>query len=102
VLVMTDLYGLVGLLFAPLLAAAVQIFLHNVLRTQAAGEALDPARRIAELQERVAAVRAMLSVAQEPPPPELVSLVDRSTQLVEETYQALLPTAAAQASRHAP
>jgi len=91
VLALTDLYGIVGLILALPLSAALQIFFGNILRAQSAPAEAEPESRVARLQERLESVHAMIGALEEPPPREVASLVDRSARLIEETHRALQP-----------
>jgi len=102
VLALTDLYGLLGLILALPLAAALQIFFGNILRAQTEPAEAEPESRVAELKERLEAVRAMIGSLEAPPPPEVGSLLERSARLVEETHEALRPAAPPPRSRATP
>lgn len=80
---MASVAGLVGLLVAPPLAAAIQIILEQMLPT--ASER--PAVATIPLQERLAAARAVLASMPEPAAPEVNSMLDRLSQLVDKAPQ---------------
>ena len=82
-MVMVNVAGLVGLLVAPPLAAAIQIILQELLPSGSAR----PPEATGNLQERLAAARAVLASMPEPAAPELSSMLDRLTQLVDKASQ---------------
>jgi predicted PurR-regulated permease PerM len=81
-MVMVRVAGVVGLLVAPPLAAAIQIILQELLpsASERQGEATE------SLTERVAATRAVLTSMPEPAP-ELNSMLERLTKLVEKATE---------------
>ena len=90
-MIMASVAGLVGLLVAPPLAAAIQIILQQMLPTaseQPAAAATDSlAQSTVLLQERLAAARAVLVSMPEPSALEVNSLLDRLSQLVDKVNQ---------------
>ncbi len=91
-LVLADQYGLIGILAAPPLAAAIQIFAGQLIRATTRSMATPPTHPIdltqplSALQARLASVQAQLA-AQTEAAPELVNLVNRLTQLIEQATQ---------------
>jgi putative permease len=91
-LVLADEYGFIGILLAPPIAAAIQIFAGRIMRAATLSMAtptahpIDLARPIGVLHERLASVQAQLA-AQTTSAPELVNLVERLTQLIEQAAQ---------------
>jgi len=85
-LALAELFGLVGLIIGPPIALALQIyFAHWLRRSNAAPElSFD----LVSLEDRIAAMRATLEQT-EPPPPELVSMLDRLQALVKDAGSAL-------------
>jgi predicted PurR-regulated permease PerM len=82
---MVDVLGIVGLLVAPPLSAAVQIFFTELVSQPAApNKTLRAATQMDRLRDRVVAARQVASELDGPPPPELQSLLDRLGQLVDE------------------
>jgi putative permease len=82
VIVLGQVYGLLGLLVAPPLAAALQIlFSRLVMPSAAPTAALVGAEQFAALKERLAAVQAALAAAPEPSP-QLASLAQRLAGIV--------------------
>ena len=102
-LVLADEYGLVGILVAPPLAAAIQIFAGQLLRSTTlslatpAAHPIDLAQPLSVLQARLTSVQARLA-AQPESAPELSNLVDRLTQLIEQATQEERRLAAAAAT----
>jgi putative permease len=86
-MVMANVAGLVGLLMAPPLAAAIQIILEQMLpavsEQTAPVASEDLAQSSHRLQERLAAARAALLSMAEPAPPEVSNMLDRLSRLVD-------------------
>jgi putative permease len=80
---MSSAAGLIGLLAAPPLAAIIQILLEQLLPP--AGERTAVAE--ISLRERLTAARAVLASMPEPAAPEVTSVLDRLSQLVEKASQ---------------
>jgi predicted PurR-regulated permease PerM len=91
-LVLADEYGFMGILAAPPLAAAIQIFAGQIIRATTrsmatpAAHPIDLTQPIGVLRERLASVQARLA-AQPESRPDLVNLVERLTQLIEQAAQ---------------
>jgi putative permease len=91
-LVLSDQYGFIGILVAPPVAAAIQIFAGQLIRSTTLAQAtpapnpIDLAQPIGVLQARLTAVQARLA-AQTESAPELINLVDRLTKLIEQATQ---------------
>ncbi|HEX4150379.1 MAG TPA: AI-2E family transporter, partial [Pirellulales bacterium] len=83
---LAELVGLVGLIIGPPIALAMQIYFDHWLRRTNAPPivALD----VGSLEERITAMRATLDQSS-PPPPELVSMLDRLESLVKDAGSAL-------------
>jgi putative permease len=90
-MVMVSVAGLVGLLVAPPLAAAIQIILEQVLTSTGEQPAVPVtqslARSTGQLQERLAAARAVLASMPEPAAPEVSNMLDRLSLLVDKASQ---------------
>jgi hypothetical protein len=89
----------VGILVAPPLAAALQIFAGQFMRSTIAVTpiASAPALEISMLQQRVEALQALVANGDEPPSPEVINLLDRLRRLIEHAdHEPLGPPAAAQ------
>ena len=88
VLVLVDEYGLIGILLAPPLAAAIQILAGQLMRpTPTAKTTL--AQPISALRTHLVSVQSILASRTVPPGPELGNLVDRLTQLIARADQEL-------------
>jgi hypothetical protein len=91
-LVLADEYGLIGILVAPPLAAAIQIFAGQLWRATTRSlvappdRPIDLAQPLSVLQARLTSVQARLA-AQPESRPELDNLVDRLEQLIEQAAQ---------------
>jgi predicted PurR-regulated permease PerM len=81
VLVLVDEFGLIGVLLAPPLAAAIQILAGQLMRSTTTAKAT-LAQPISTLQANLAAVQSVLAAETVPPGPELNNLVDRLGQLI--------------------
>jgi putative permease len=88
VLVLVDEFGLIGILLAPPLAAAIQILTGQLMRpTPTTKTTL--AQPISALHTQLASVQTVLAAETVPPGPELNNLVDRLTQLIARADQEL-------------
>ncbi len=88
-LALSQSFGLVGLLIAPPLAAALQILLTRLLEVETAPEAQPWEDQYEALQARLAEVRHRLAAGGETPEPQLLNMVERLDQLVGEAGDAL-------------
>jgi predicted PurR-regulated permease PerM len=90
-LVLTEAYGLIGLILAPLVSASIQIIFKYLLHpdtsydTQVVNPDEDPAMLISELRERLAETRDAFQAQDDPLPPEIMSLMQRLEGLVHES-----------------
>lgn len=82
---LADAFGMIGILIAPPLAAAIQIFFSRLLRQPATIATQEHTQRIADLKQRFALVQAMLEERDEPSTPELRSVINRLERLIEES-----------------
>jgi predicted PurR-regulated permease PerM len=84
---MSSVAGLVGLLLAPPVAAAIQIILGQMLPSPSEQPGAAPTQSLASstgrLQERLAQAHAILASMPEPAAPEARSLLDRLNLLVD-------------------
>ena len=91
-LVLADEYGLIGILIAPPVAAAIQIFAGQLIRSTTLSMATPPAHSIdltqplSVLQARLTSIQAQIA-AQTESTPELRNLANRLTQLIEQAAQ---------------
>jgi predicted PurR-regulated permease PerM len=84
-----DAYGIPGLIVAPLLAVTVQIFFTYSLNRQAVPTFRNTTEQVTQLETRLAHVRAMFEERDEPPPPEVINLMERLSSLIQAASQAL-------------
>lgn len=82
---LADSFGLLGLILAPPLAAAIQLAFSNLIRWTPGERQAASSTQITALQSRLAAVAERMEAEEEPPSPEITSLIDRLNELVEET-----------------
>lgn len=90
ILFLVKQYGIIGLLVAPPLAAAIQILAGQFLRPKTTATvtlAPPPTLQIELLRERLTVVQAKISERSEPQPPEIINLIDRLDKLIEKTNQ---------------
>src|SRR5581483_10718485 len=81
VVALADVFGIVGLILGPPLAALVQIIGRHLMLRQLARQRGEAALPAPNLDERLVAVRAALASRQNPPA-ELVNLANRVEALV--------------------
>lgn len=86
---MTQAYGLMGMLFAPPLAAAIQTLYNSLVLSSAPVIEEDLANKLDSLRQRAASLAARLGIDASQPTPEAASLLGRITSLVEEADQYL-------------
>jgi predicted PurR-regulated permease PerM len=86
VLVMADAFGLIGILAAPPLSAVCQILWHLLVSSRLnAGAAV----QVSDLKERQAHLWAVIKEMEEPPPPLVVSSMERLANLLEKAEHIL-------------
>lgn len=83
---LADAYGLLGILFAPPLAAACQIVWSHLISHRAVSGA---AAQVSDLKERQAHVWAAIQAMDEPPSPLVTSSMERLTQLMDKAEPTL-------------
>jgi len=79
---LVDVLGLVGLLIAPPLAAAIQLFFRSIIPTASQPVEIESVRKIADLDERVQSVRELAAASEKEPSPQAASMLDRLDQLI--------------------
>lgn len=84
--VMADVYGLIGLIIAPPLAAAIQILTVRLVTMQTRRPAVPPAEQFERLSRRMEQLQARIAGMQEPPP-EVANLTIRTERLLEEVQR---------------
>jgi hypothetical protein len=90
IILATD-FGLLGLLLAPPLVLAVQIFGSHLMRQSVPTTAPKPALQVDHLQERLAALQTMIAELDEPPLIETANMLARLSNLIEKAEQTLPP-----------
>lgn len=85
VVALADQYGLIGIIIAPPLAAATQIFFRRLTLQTPPVETVSPATQVATLQTRLEALRSEIDSMEEPPTPEITNLVARIDELMQKT-----------------
>jgi predicted PurR-regulated permease PerM len=91
-LALADVFGLIGFVLAPLVAAAIQISLRHLAQPPAAAavvrrDSSETSKEITALQERLAQTEAILESREAPPSPEMVNLMGRLDRLFEKTHE---------------
>lgn len=94
VLAMADLFGLIGLVLAPMVSAGIQIVVRYLVHPPVpTASALEADQQVDEgnngLQLRLAHTRELIESREEPTPPEIINLMDRLDKLVSEANQYL-------------
>lgn len=93
ILALGDALGLAGVIIAPPLAAVAQMVGRRVVQESApvfaTNEDLESARRIADLDDRVSAVKEMVEVMEEKPSPQTTSMLTRLANLIGEANQVI-------------
>jgi predicted PurR-regulated permease PerM len=89
-LALADVFGLIGFIMAPLVAAAIQISIRHLAQPPAAATIIrrdrtETNKEISLLQERLVQTEAIIKSRTEPPSPEMVNLLGRLTTLFEKT-----------------
>ncbi len=90
IIALSDVYGLVGLLIAPPLAAAIQIFFSHILAQPSTEAAVDPATQLTNLRAELSRVEQMGPPEEDAPRVE--SLMERLRGLINRTEEAIKET----------
>jgi predicted PurR-regulated permease PerM len=89
VIALADVFGILGILLAPPLAAATQIFLGRLSAPSPVKEKLESVRRIEALEARLALVRSELEQQKDGPSPETLGMLERLNNLIQQTDEVL-------------
>ncbi len=90
IMIMADAFGIIGLLLAPPLAAAIQLVFSNLVKKQTfAANSTAPTRMVSDLHKRLARLTELIGSREEPVPMEITNIQERLTRLVEKIDQAL-------------
>ncbi len=87
-LALFDAFGLLGLLIAPPIAAAIQIFFSSLLTAPVIEPEIDPIIQISLLREELSQVEDRVAMEHEVSP-QVISLKDRLRGLIEQSEQAI-------------
>ncbi len=89
-LVMANAFGILGLIFSPPVAAAIQIFFSQILPAAPAvpEPEVESQAQVAQLRDRLEAARRQVAEGQSPPP-EIESLMERLDKLIHEADRIL-------------
>jgi predicted PurR-regulated permease PerM len=91
-LALVNALGIIGLIVAPPLAAAIQIFSTHLMAPHRTTISADSAAQIAELEERLAALQATFTQdTDRESAPEIASIIERLSRLVQKANEALPP-----------
>lgn len=90
VLILANAFGLIGLILAPLVSAALQILFKYTIQSPAAATTArlggkETIQGSQALQDRLAETRAEVEKWEEPAAPEVINLMDRLERLIEES-----------------
>lgn len=88
-LLMADAFGILGLIIAPPIAAAIQIFFTTLYSPRTVQLAAEPMAQLGELEQRLAHLRAIVPPNGEPTSPELESMMERLESLLKKAKRAL-------------
>jgi len=86
VVALATTFGILGLVLGPALAIAVQILIEHLLRLRMAARAEATPPSLSEVDERLARLRAQVQTL-DSPPPELTTMVQRLTELIEDVRE---------------
>jgi len=89
VIALADVVGLIGLLLAPPLAAAIQILFNQLVAVPKPAPALDSAVNIDRLEERLAAARLLAAERDAELPPKTASMLSRLDTLIKQAGELL-------------
>jgi hypothetical protein len=88
-IILAYVFGLLGLILAPLLVIAIQVLSGYLMRQSLPAVATKPTLQITDLEERLAAVQMMASEFDEPLPLETASMIKRLEGLVKKVSKIL-------------
>jgi putative permease len=88
IIALADAFGLVGILIAPPLAAAIQILMSRLLVKPSVEPQAAPEEQLEKLGNKLEGVKAQVG-ADGPPPPRISNLLVRLEKLIEQSKEAL-------------
>ncbi|MCI0395003.1 MAG: AI-2E family transporter [Chloroflexi bacterium] len=94
-LILVEDFGILGLIVAPPLAAAIQILLSRLLYQARSPAVANPSEQIAQLYVRLDTVRESYHKNDEPDSPEIINMIRRLNGLIKQAEQYLLEQPAA-------
>jgi putative permease len=86
---MADVFGILGLIFAPPIAAAIQIFFTTLYSPRTVQLAAEPMSQLGELEQRLVHLRTTVPTSGEPASPEIESMMNRLDSLLKKAKRAL-------------
>jgi predicted PurR-regulated permease PerM len=86
---MAEVFGLVGLIFAPPIAAAIQIFFTTLYSPRTVQLAAEPMSQLGKLEQRLVHLRATVPANGEPASPEIESMMNRLESLLKKAKRVL-------------
>ncbi|HSO27232.1 MAG TPA: AI-2E family transporter [Anaerolineales bacterium] len=87
---MGQTFGLIGIMLAPPLAAALQILAVKLIRLPGPDDPVEPALQIVHLQHRMDQIREDVAALPTAPPPPIANLLERLDSVMTESCELLL------------
>ncbi len=87
IIALIEPYGLLGLIVAPPLAAAIELIFRYSLLQRGVPVPLESEEQIAELRERILAIRETIAASEEPPQPQTLNMLTRLEKLIDRADQ---------------
>lgn len=84
---MADVFGIVGIIVAPPLAATIQILFTNIFLRETTDTTVESIRQIANLNDKIWAIKTLAVSRHGETQPEIQNMIDRLSQLVDEANQ---------------
>ena len=95
-MVCADLFGFIGLILAPPLSVAIQIFFSHLIYQRASVASVKAQPDLQNVQQRLVTLQTTIAAQQNEPSPSVVNLVERLHAMVERVQQASAPEVAAE------
>jgi putative permease len=86
---MADVFGILGLIFAPPIAAAIQIFFTTLYSPRTVQLAAEPMSQLSELEQRLDHLRTTVPPSGELASPEIESMINRLESLLKKAKRTL-------------
>ncbi|MCL4562560.1 MAG: AI-2E family transporter [Chloroflexi bacterium] len=90
VITLADIFGILGILIAPPLAAATEIFFGGLMSSTPPQESPESVRQIEELEARLARVRSEVERQPGASSPETLGMLERLEDLIQQTNEMLM------------